>query len=361
MTQHFYKATVSSCIKELIDSQDKFINSLNSIKKEGSILQTYAPFKIAKKNYPFASYLTNLNNTAMFNNGTIHIYVTLPTGLDEHKKIENRESFKEKHKNLAKIIQWISPLLIAKYGAADPLSLSLQHGNKYATGSQRIAASRYVGLATYDTEIMESGKILTKKLSELSNIDWYYNFHKYTDYKLLDYIGMDINYNKHYCHGIEIRFFESMPIRHLEEVMRLIVYLCDYSLNNNNIENPKKNGIYHNICENCVHNGKAYMLSYSEQKELLRIFNINTEIKEPLHTHEMLQIIIENLQERYVNKGICTQLMIEGKDITSVSLMPLDIIQPELNNNSDKTESKTELNNIKVQEVKPRKYKFLCF
>ena len=185
MTQDFYNATINDVISELTIVEKDFIKSLNSLPREG-ILKTYAPFQIAKRNYPFASYLTNLKNNAMFNNGTFHINITLPTKLNDKSEVADFELFTRQHKSLARAFQWISPLLVAKYGAFDPLCESKNNGDKYAAGSQRIAVSRYIGLGTYDTDTMPIGKILTEKRNNLENIDWYNSFHKYVDYKYLD-------------------------------------------------------------------------------------------------------------------------------------------------------------------------------
>ena len=160
MTQKFYKASVSSVIEELTTIERDFMRALNSLPREG-ILKLYAPFQIAKKNYPFASYITNLKNNAMFNNGTFHINITIPTKLNESAQIADFETFKSKHQNLARALQWVSPLLVAVYGTYDPLCESKTNGELFAAGSQRVAVSRYIGMGTYDTDKMEQGKILT--------------------------------------------------------------------------------------------------------------------------------------------------------------------------------------------------------
>ena len=47
--------------------------------------------------------------------------------------------------------------------------------------------------------------------------------------KLLDDLGMDINFNKHFCHGLEFRIFDSIPINDIKEILTLLVYLADFS------------------------------------------------------------------------------------------------------------------------------------
>jgi hypothetical protein len=134
MTQKFYKTKVRDVVDELIIIERDFMRAFNSLPREG-ILKSYGPFRIAQQNYPFASYLTNLKNNAMFNNGTVHINITLPTKLNEKAEIADFELFTKQHQNFARAIQWLSPLLVAKYGVADPLCESKINGEKYSSGS----------------------------------------------------------------------------------------------------------------------------------------------------------------------------------------------------------------------------------
>jgi hypothetical protein len=307
MTQKYYKAKLDDVINELVEVENNFMNALNALPKEG-ILKKYGPFQLAKKNYPFASYLTNLKNNAMFNNGTIHINITLPTQLNENAEVADFELFTKQHQNYARAIQWLSPLLVANYGTPDPLSESKINGELFSAGSQRVSVSRYIGLGTFDTDMMTIGKILTINRNELENIDWYESFHKKTDYKFLDKLGLDINFNKHFSHGLELRFFESMPISDVKDILLLLIYLADFSLDVELI-NPKKTKLWHNITEKCVHNGKGYYMDASDQNELYYLFKIPYIAKEPLQITEVLDIITSSLIKTYKN-GKCVQCMI---------------------------------------------------
>jgi len=122
ITTNFYNATTSTVINELMEIKTKFIENLNKFFKENNIFQKFGNVKIMKNNHPFAVYLTNIYNNAMFNNGTIHINITLPTYLDEFGKIKNKKKFVLEHKHYIKYIQFIEPLLIAMYGAPDIFS-----------------------------------------------------------------------------------------------------------------------------------------------------------------------------------------------------------------------------------------------
>jgi hypothetical protein len=328
MTQNFYKASVSSVMEEFTQIEKDFMRALNSLPREG-LFKLYAPFQISQKNYPFASYLTNLKNNAMFNNGTIHINITLPTQLNAEAKIADPTTFKVKHQNLARVLQWISPLLVVKYGAYDPLCESKTIGEKFAAGSQRVEVSRYIGMGTYDTDKMEPGKILTQPKSELSNLGWYDEFHKTAGVKYLNDLGMDINYNKHYAHGIEFRILDALPTSDLTDVLNLVVYLADFSLANQ-IENPTKSALWHRIALNCVRDGKGYYVDVSDQNELYKTFKVNRVSKEPLPASEILDIITSNLRAKYKD-GLCVRLMIDGKPYEEPSITSTTIIPPPSN------------------------------
>ncbi len=331
MTQNFYKATVSSVINELETIETKFINELNTVSTEG-ILKLYGPFKLAQQNYPFASYLTNLKNNAMFNNGTVHINITLPTKLNDKAEIENMESFIKQHQNYARVFQWISPLLVAKYGAYDPLCESKINGNLYSAGSQRIAVSRYIGLGTYDTDKMEVGKILTKPRQLLKDIDWYKSFHEKTDYKFLAQIGMDINFNKHYSHGLEFRIFDSIPVSDIHDILVFLIHLADFSLDKD-VSNPKKSPMWHRIVENCVHNGKGYQMDVLDQNELYNMFSLYELSKEPLLVTDVLDIIVKNITQKYTN-GMCVKYMIKGERVVlpKLTVIHRPILEKDISN-----------------------------
>jgi hypothetical protein len=311
MTQNFYKAKVQDVIDELTTIERDFMRAFNSLPREG-ILKTYGPFQLAQKNYPFASYLTNLKNNAMFNNGTIHINITLPTKLNEKGDVADMELFTKQHQNYARGIQWISPLIVAKYGAYDPLCESKVNGEKYAAGSQRVAVSRYIGLGTYDTDKMEPGKILTRARNKLDNLDWYESFHEKVDYKYLNELGMDLNFNKHFSHGLEFRILESIPMTDIYDILVMLVYLADFSLDNR-IDDPRKSKLWHRITEKCVHDGKGYYMDVSDQNELYSLFGLSYLSKEPISAPEVFGIIVEHLTDKYKD-ATCAKYMIHGDD-----------------------------------------------
>ena len=111
---------------------------------------------------------------------------------------------------------------------------------------------------------METGKILTKKINDMDftkNDFWWYNrFHNSSVYNKLEEIGYDINFNKHWNHGIELRIFDHINnYNDMHKCFEFIIYLCDILLINDiNVINPIKDKIWNNIVYNCLKDGKNY-------------------------------------------------------------------------------------------------------
>ena len=238
MTDKFYKATVSSTIQELIALRDNFIRELNlalyKIPQKHPLLSSN--IKWMSKNYGVARMLTNSNNIAIFNNGTYHVNITLPTQLNVNGKIKDMASFISRHRSVIHYYQWLEPLLIAHYGTGDFLAAS---GPTFANGSLRNALSRYIGVGTYNTLKMNTGKILTIDASG-NTPQWMKSFYDKSAYEPLKTIGLDINFNKHYNHGIELRIFDWFPEEELEELLRILVHAADAGLQVNP-ESPHSN------------------------------------------------------------------------------------------------------------------------
>lgn len=268
-TIHFYNTTLNKVVNELNREKLLFIRELQDYQTKNELFMQYGKIRYMNNNYPFAMYLTNYNNIAMFNNGTLHYNITLPTKLNENKEIENITEFKENHKKAIKIIQWLEPMLICIYNTPDPFSDAVQ----FSKCSQRCAVSRYIGIGTYDTDIMLEGKQLTVKIEEYKSYFWYKRYHKESNYTMLDEIGYDINYNKHYNHGIEIRFFDYINDNQMmKEAMEMIIYLMDYVLEIDEIDNPVKNPIWNEIVMNVMHAGKEYIMTKEEKLQYELIF-----------------------------------------------------------------------------------------
>ena len=285
-TMYFYNAKLNNVIEELDHHKQDFIFEINRSFKELNIFNSYGKLEIMTRNHPFATFMTNFPKITIFNNGTLHYNITLPTLLNNYCKVKNKDAFIQDHKKAIRIIQWIEPFMISVYGTPDPFSQMTDYPNThlFSKSSQRCAVSRYIGIGTYDTDIMETGKVLTKTLDELkkcSDLDywWFHTFYNNNAYTKLNEIGMDINFNKHYNHGIELRFLEHIHDKNkLYESFEFIILLMDFILENNDnpylFENPIIHKTWNEFVVNIMRHGNTYELNVEEYQLYETIFNI---------------------------------------------------------------------------------------
>jgi len=301
-TQNFYRATVVDVLAELQETEDRFIHEIRQAPPVG-LLQSHGPLRlVAPVNEPWATYLTNPANISMFNNGTIHINVTLPTQLGFDRMPLWPADFLEKHRRLARIIQWLEPLWVAVHGSPDPFaSLS----DRYAAGSQRLAVSRYIGLGTFDTEAMPIGKILQVPRSSVT-APWYDRLYAATDYTERSEIGLDINYNKHWAHGLELRFLDQLPLPNLQEIMEQLVILMDIAMGPMTISDPRLSLSWQEMAYEALHHGPSWILTPTQLGALGSALGISEDQKEPLSPSSALGWIFERLEDR---KGYCWSRM----------------------------------------------------
>ncbi len=309
MTQRFYCATVGSVMKELEDGERRFEAEMAKLPKAG-VLVAYGPLRLAApQNEPWATHLTNPRAVSMFNNGTFHINVTLPTRLGFNCQPLRPDRFRRRHQRLARLIQWVEPLWISVHGSGDPFATaSPRFGAQFAAGSQRLAVSRYIGLGTYDTETMPVGKILQVP-REGMDYPWYDRLHERTAYAPLDVVGLDLNFNKHGAHGLELRFLDQMPLPALRSIMEQVVVLCDMALESKkgwDIPNPQKNRQWQKAAETALFEGRGWRVAPEFMNALCRALRIPSGCKEPMWSVEALAWLFTALNER---KGYCWRVM----------------------------------------------------
>ena len=272
MTLYFYNKSVKDVLEEHATSRNNLIENLNKVFIENNIFQEYGRINFMKKNHPFAVHLTNINNVAMFNNGTIHINITLPTKLDKNCKIENKIEFIDKHRNFIRLVQYLEPILLCVYGTRDPFS---EYDGQFSSSSQRCAISRYIGIGTYDTNEMKTGKILQESVKNIvvarEEWGWYNKYYRTCGYNRLDKLGMDINFNKHYNHGVEIRFFDFIPEEKYEELCKFILLLGDISYRKS-FDNPIYSEDWNDMVISSFMKGNKWELNKIQKKIYEKIF-----------------------------------------------------------------------------------------
>lgn len=321
-TCNFYKTDVVSVIKELAIIKSEILAELNK-----RLISKFTIFKkplvFPRLNYGFAKFQSNLKNIAICNNGTYHINLTLPTALDADGQIKNQDEFKANHANAIRAIQWIEPLLIGLYGTPDILS---QLDTSYAAGSQRLAFSRYIGLGTFDTSVMEKGKLLdTFSYKDKKNYYEELHSHKDSPYFPARTIGYDINYNKFKNHGIELRILDYFPEEYLEAVLNFLILVCQCSLHIV-IPDPRLNATWTSVCAKAIKQGSQLKLPHSFYTEVYKVFGLNQDTwllyrwpffaKAPmLHVANRLA---SKLYKKYSKDSVCSKMSPDMKAVVLV-------------------------------------------
>lgn len=302
ITQDFYNTTIERTIKELIHSKQEFLTSVNTFFTLRRIFPDRGKFIYPPKNPGFAIFSTNPSNIAIFNNGTYHINLTLPSELASKTPagmpcLKNPALFKEQHRNCIRLYQWLEPILIAVYGTPDPFP----NGSH---ASQRCAISRYIGIGTYDTNEMPRGKILTMPIEKIRGSDtpfwWYKVYHKDSAYNPLKDIGMDINYMKHFLHGIEFRIFDWFPESRLQELCELLVYVAEVSLLAKSIPEAVMSERWNAIVVRVLQEGQNMNFTTKELGILESLFHISLPSSDP-SVKGVYSSLVYGLKKKYKN------------------------------------------------------------
>ena len=321
MSEDFYRAKAEDAIDDIVTKKKGFINAFNKFLLERRVFLDKGPVIYPPCNHPFAVFHTNQRNIGMFNNGTYHVNITLPTQLG--KKLPNGSptmkepvKFKMQHRACIRVYQWLEPLLVAVYGTADPFE-------GCSAGSQRGAMSRYIGLGTYDTDAMPEGKIVTIPVKDLRGSEqpfwWYKVYHKTSGYQPLENLGMDINYRKHFLHGIELRIFDWFPEERLQELSEILVYAAQASLLHVNVVEPVMNREWNNLMVGVLREGACYKPSVEEIGYLEFVFLVNL----PRGTvGEVYKALYLRMSKKY-GRGTLSACFLREKDISGCACIRL--------------------------------------
>jgi hypothetical protein len=141
---------------------------------------------------------------------------------------------------------------------------------------------------------------------------WYKQYHSDSGYVMLDELGMDISYRKHYNHGVEIRFLDWFPETMLKEVLEFYVYFADLSLDHM-IHMPDEsimNEEFNNLIVNMLKHGSGYILPLTTIKlyeSLLGILGIS--IVDIPNIKNVYEAIFKTMRNKY-RDGLCAGLML---------------------------------------------------
>jgi len=310
VTQNFYKTDVDTVIEELATIKNDFTSNLQEVFVNEKIFAEFGTIKISSENHPFAIFVSNNENYSVFNNMTYHFNLTIPTELNKEGEIKDKIEFIKSHQRTIRLFQWLSPLFIIKYGSSDYLS---HHDNSVnlTKASQRCAMSRYIGVGTYDTDVMKTGKIVQMDFKEHpmhENPKWWVNrCSEISDYQTIDKIGLDVNFHKHKNHGIEFRLFDYFDEKHLHEVLRFLVYIMDHAIVSE-VENPICDLDWNNFVYESILNGKETIVSPEFISILEKIFMVKLDSTNPIKIFDQLYSF---LNDTYLEKGFCSSLMLK--------------------------------------------------
>lgn len=305
---NFYNARIPDVLDELCAHEDEFVDRLNAVlQQHPTHLTPHLPLDLAHKNYPFATHLTNLANYSMFNNSTLHINITLPSQLDGSGHIANMQQFTEEHRNYIRIIQWLEPLWVAVYGAGD--IFSAVNPQRFCAGSQRLAVSRYIALGTYDARKMPLGKILLAKRTDLSGTEWYDELYATSAYSGLEHVGLDINFNKHFAHGVELRFMDAVATHDLQRIMNETVYCADFAyVWKDQIQDIHDHKEWQTVTLSCLKYGKNAVITEQIVELYSSVFHMDIPSGE-YYADELYEEITTRLRDEYSN-GPCSRRMV---------------------------------------------------
>jgi hypothetical protein len=153
---------------------------------------------------------------------------------------------------------------------------------------------------------MPIGKILQVP-RECTNYPWYDWLHERTAYAPLDVVGLDLNFNKHGAHGLELRFLDQMPMVSLRAIMEQVVVLCDIAREKWMPDKPQSNRQWQQAAGFALLHGGAWRVEPEFMNAMCRALRIPSGCKEPMWVSQALPWLFQQLEER---KGYCCKVML---------------------------------------------------
>lgn len=324
VTKYFENRTIAESCKELKATKKLFLDKIN----ESSVLN-------GKLNFPdynngLNMFMTNQENLVLFNNGTYHFHITLPS-LTEDSRIVDYNEFERTHANAIYLLQWFEPFFIATLGSPDIMGVisdTYSLDKKFTLGSMRNAMSRYIGVGTYN-KAMPKGKILTYnvdnfrkllKFEKEDNIWWRDQIEADMEYEMLSEVGLDFNQEKMYQSGFEFRSFDEFPAEYLNDVLFAIILICEHSLNLPDVQWGHDSKAWNNLVFKTLKLGYATEINTEEKNEVLALIQLlnpsdanyeilKSEFDAIVLLDEFFFKILAVLHEMYKDNNICLDAM----------------------------------------------------
>ncbi|TPG45206.1 hypothetical protein [Flavobacterium pectinovorum] len=324
VTKYFENRTIADSCKELKATKKLFLDKIN----ESAVLDGKLSFP--DYNNGLNMFMTNQENLVLFNNGTYHFHITLPS-LTEDSRIVDYNEFNKTHSNAIYMLQWFEPFFIATLGSPDIMGVisdKYSLDKKFTLGSMRNAMSRYIGVGTYNTA-MPKGKILTYKVDDFrkllkfekeENIWWRDQIEADMEYEMLSELGLDFNQEKMYQSGFEFRSFDEFPAEYLNDVLFSIILICEHSLNLPDVQWGHDSKAWNNLVFKTLKMGYLTEINEEEKKEvldLLQILNpsdsnyetLKSEFEAIIMLDEFFFKILAVLHDKYKDNNVCLDAM----------------------------------------------------
>lgn len=324
VTKYFENRTIVDSCKELKATKKLFLDTIN----ESKVINEKLNFP--DYNNGLNMFMTNQENLVLFNNGTYHFHITLPT-LTENSRIVDYKDFDKTHANAIYLLQWFEPFFIATLGSPDimgVISSKYDLDKKFTLGSMRNAMSRYIGVGTYN-KAMPKGKILTYNVDDFrkllkfekeENIWWRDQIQSEMEYELLSEVGLDFNQEKMYQSGFEFRSFDEFPAKYLNDVLFSIILICEHALNLPDVKWGHDSVAWNNLVFKTLKYGYSTEINEAEKNEvldLLQLINpsdsnynaLKTEFDAIVLLDEFFFKILEVLHEKYKDDNVCIDSM----------------------------------------------------
>ncbi|MEO6176922.1 MAG: hypothetical protein ABIP27_17345 [Flavobacterium circumlabens] len=324
VTKYFENRTIADSCKELKATKKLFLDKIN----ESSVLNGKLSFP--DYNNGLNMFMTNQENLVLFNNGTYHFHITLPS-LTEDSRIVDYTDFEKTHANAIYLLQWFEPFFIATLGSPDIMGVisdKYSLDKKFTLGSMRNAMSRYIGVGTYN-KAMPKGKILTYNVDDFrkllkfekeENVWWRDQIEADMEYEMLSEVGLDFNQEKMYQSGFEFRSFDEFPAEYLNDVLFSIILICEHSLNLPDVQWAHDSKAWNNLVFKTLKMGYATEINEEEKKEvldLLQVLNpsdsnfdtLKAEFEAIVLLDEFFFKILAVLHNKYKDNNICLDAM----------------------------------------------------
>lgn len=328
ITMYFQNRTITEACDELKATKKIFLDKLN----EAAVFSEKLQFPAY--NSGLNMFMSNQEKLVLFNNGTYHFHITLPT-LIENSRIIDYPAFDEIHSNAIYLLQWFEPFFIATLGNPDIMGVisgTYKLDKKFTLGSMRSAISRYIGVGTFNKS-MPKGKILTYNVEDFrkllkfekeENIWWRDQIEKETEYAFLSDLGLDFNQEKMYQSGFEIRSFDEFPEAYLKDVLAAILLICEHALNLPNIPWGHDSIAWNNLVFKTLKHGYLAEITTNEKNEVLNLLQLlnpsdtqykvfKSEFEEITALDQFFFKILEVLFMKYKENNVCLDAMIGEK------------------------------------------------